>query len=166
MKNRKKRDIELCCNKVIQQWPCENPILPEQSAVPRVHRSEAMQKCSLLFMRWYRNKRFFDFLRQVHVRLRPLRSPNPYTESLPQSTGACASVRVPSISIANSLRIDLLFATEGRAHGTPSADLCKGRCAAVLSVQLQLRAALHDRGLSEEPGRMPTRLREIPLSEH
>lgn len=77
----KTRDIEFCCQEVTSQWPCTLPSIP--SRMPRVNVNVASQKCQDLFVVWFRNKQFFDFLRRVQDTLAPLQADIERTEQPP-----------------------------------------------------------------------------------
>ncbi|KAJ5595016.1 uncharacterized protein N7459_001224 [Penicillium hispanicum] len=73
-------DLRVCSDIIKDQWPCEEPTLPQ---IPRVKRHEALAECRNLCTRWMQNHRFLEFLREVQDRLLPLRTPDQVVESIP-----------------------------------------------------------------------------------
>jgi hypothetical protein len=62
----KESDITSCLEAIRGQWPCKTPQLPK---IQRMDQRGASQGCAFLCTKWYQNRQFFAFLRQVQNRL-------------------------------------------------------------------------------------------------
>lgn len=105
--HQRRQDIKMCCEKLKEQWPCEEPQLPY---LPHFNQAKASEECKALFARWVRNRRTFEFLRSVEGRLAMFQAPDLRLRAIPEPR-LHRDARIPPAFRGLSL-LDLIFLSD------------------------------------------------------
>ena len=95
------RQIEVFSSFLLNQWPCRELSTPSHLHIPLIKLPAALGACQILYNEWYKNRQFFQHIKEVQLRLEGVHCMNkgPFWRESPQAPPA--PVHEPTIQCSS-----------------------------------------------------------------